>query len=324
MLRCLPALDTLSIAASMMAVVWGVSACQTQPVQVVPPPVTQMQRAVASPTGKLIFIHLQGHGSERTARIIECNVDGTNPRVLTRINGTIMSLSASPVDARIIYTMQAGRSYPVVVTLDRKTGQTVTISPTNTNNFSGVISPDGQQFLLSHSLTGNPEIFLLNAQGQRQLTRQTAIDVAPVWLPDGQSFLFTSDQHQFLYPQIYRYDIGSQQITRVTQTGKTNAMARVSPNGRFISFVANNDQGMLMALASNATIAINNEGLAEPANFSADGNYLVFSAKNQLKIVPVPKLKQGRFLPVQSSQTVTVAGVDMANATLREPIWVSH
>lgn len=83
-----------------------------------------------------------------------------------------------------------------------------------------------------------------------------------------------------LYPQIYRYDIGSQQITRVTQTGKTNAMARVSPNGRFISFVANNDQGMLMALASNATIAINNEGLAEPANFSADGNYLVFLKKS--------------------------------------------
>ena len=91
--------------------------------------------------------------------------------------------------------------------------------------------PDGRQLLLANSQMGNPEIFLTDSSGniKQQLTHQPAIDLAPVWLPDGQSFIFTSDKAKFLQPQLYQYYFAKQQFLPLNLPGKTNAIARVSP-----------------------------------------------------------------------------------------------
>ena len=286
-------------------------------------------------SGKLIFIYLTGFGENRQAQLIETRMDGSDPKTLYKVNGTIMSLSASRLGDRLIFTVQAGKSYPKVVILDRATLQIAEISGVSgvsgvsakrTHNFSGAISPDGRQLLLANSQLGNPEIFLTDSGGniKQQLTHQPAIDLAPVWLPDGQSFIFTSDKAKFLQPQLYQYYFAKQQFLPLNLPGKTNAIARVSPSGRLITYVSDNSQGRLVDMATKKSIAINNEGLAEPANFSPDDNYLLYSAKNRIKITPVPNFE--RLAPQQSpvSWTIQFADSNHQSFTIREPIWVNY
>lgn len=279
-------------------------------------------------SGKLIFIYLTGFGENRQAQLIETQIDGSDPKTLYKVNGTIMSLSASRLGDRLIFTVQAGNSYPQVVILDRATLQVTEISAVSgrrTHNFSGAISPDGRQLLLANSQMGNPEIFLTDSSGnvKQQLTHQPAIDLAPVWLPDGQSFIFTSDKAKFLQPQLYQYYFAKQQFLPLNLPGKTNAIARVSPSGRLITYVSDNSQGRLTDMATKKSIAINNEGLAEPANFSPDGNYLLYSAKNRIKIIPVPTFEPLTLQQSPVSWTIQFTDSNHQPFTIREPIWVN-
>lgn len=284
-------------------------------------------------SGKLIFIYLTGFGEKREAQLIETQMDGSDPKTLYKVNGTIMSLSSSRLGDRLIFTVQAGKSYPQVVILDRATLQVTEISAVSgvsavsakrTHNFSGAISPDGRQLLLANSQMGNPEIFLTDSSGniKQQLTHQPAIDLAPVWLPDGKSFIFTSDKAKFLQPQLYQYHFAKQQFLPLNLPGKTTAIARVSPRGRLITYVSDNSQGRLADMATKKSIAINDEGLAEPANFSPDGNHLLYSAKNRIEIIPVPSFEPLAPQQYPVSWTIEFADSNHQPFTIREPIWV--
>ena len=348
----LPRLCCAAVMAIVMAISLAMTGCQTMRLPSTTLSNTTLQISTSLPkviatapsnlphmdasqlSGKLIFIYLTGFGENRQAQLIETQIDGSDPKTLYKVNGTIMSLSSSRLGDRLIFTVQAGKSYPKVVILDRATLQVTEISGVSdvsgisakrTHNFSGTISPDGRQLLLANSQMGNPEIFLTDSSGniKQQLTHQPAIDLAPVWLPDGQSFIFTSDKAKFLQPQLYQYYFAKQQFLPLNLPGKTNAIARVSPSGRLITYVSDNSQGRLADMATKKSIAINNEGLAEPANFSPDGNYLLYSAKNRIKIIPVPTFET--LTPQQSPVSWTIEFDDSNHRpfTIREPIWVT-
>jgi Tol biopolymer transport system component len=57
-------------------------------------------------------------------------------------------------------------------------------------------SPDGLKIAFISTHDGDPEIFVMNANGTglRKLTDNTAVDAAPSWSPDGGKILFTSDR----------------------------------------------------------------------------------------------------------------------------------
>lgn len=342
----LPRLWCAAVMAIVMAISLAMTGCQTMRLPSTNLSNTSLQSSTSLPkviataptnlphmdarqlSGKLIFIYLTGFGENRQAQLIETQIDGSDPETLYKVNGTIMSLSSSRLGDRLIFTVQAGKSYPKVVILDRVTLQVTEISGVSakpTHNFSGTISPDGRQLLLANSQMGNPEIFLTDSSGniKQQLTHQPAIDLAPVWLPDGESFIFTSDKAKFLQPQLYQYYFAKQQFLPLNLPGKTNAIARVSPSGRLITYVSDNSQGRLADMATKKSIAINNEGLAEPANFSPDGNYLLYSAKNRIKIIPVPTFET--LTPQQSPVSWTIEFDDSNHRpfTIREPIWVT-
>ena len=59
-----------------------------------------------------------------------------------------------------------------------------------------VYSPDGLKIAFISTHDGDPEIFVMNADGTgiRKLTDNTAVDAAPNWSPDGSKIIFTSDR----------------------------------------------------------------------------------------------------------------------------------
>ena len=73
-------------------------------------------------------------------------------------------------------------------------------------------SPDGMKLAFISTHDGDPEIFVMNADGSglRKLTDNTAVDAAPSWSPDGRKIVFTSDRSGAF--ELYRMNSdGSQQ-----------------------------------------------------------------------------------------------------------------
>ena len=73
-------------------------------------------------------------------------------------------------------------------------------------------SPDGLKIAFISTHDGDPEIFVMNADGTnlKKLTDNTAVDAAPSWSPDGGKIVFTSDRSGSF--ELYRMNAdGSQQ-----------------------------------------------------------------------------------------------------------------
>lgn len=68
------------------------------------------------------------------------------------------------------------------------------------------------------------------------VTNRPGYDNQPSFTPDGQAFLFTST-HDDGQSDIYRYDLASKQITRITTTPESEYSATVMPGGQRFSVV---------------------------------------------------------------------------------------
>src|SRR6186713_597325 len=57
-------------------------------------------------------------------------------------------------------------------------------------------SPDGRSIALESRRHGEPEIYVMSADGSglRRLTRNPSSDTHPVWMPDGREIVFDSDR----------------------------------------------------------------------------------------------------------------------------------
>jgi TolB protein len=97
-------------------------------------------------------------------------------------------------------------------------------------------SPDGTRLAFASSMTGDVEIYTINADGSglRRLTYSRGVDISPVWNPKtGAQIAFTSDRGGL--PQIYVMDADGTNQARIT-TGGYAVSPSWAPNGYSIAF----------------------------------------------------------------------------------------
>ena len=154
------------------------------------------------------------------------------------------------------------------------------------SNFSPAWSGDGSKLAFSSSRSGDPEIWVCDANGGnlRKLTAFHGPDVSPTWNPRTNAQIAWVSGRTGL-PQIYIMDTDGANIQRMTDGGYAISPSW-SPNGQFLAFSWNRKYGpgapggqdiYVMDIASKRWIQLTHEaGSNDFPSWSPDGRHLVF------------------------------------------------
>lgn len=117
-------------------------------------------------------------------------------------------------------------------------------------------SPDGRRIVFMSKRDGNPEIYVMNADGseQRNLTNDRHVDTRPHWSPDGQSIGFASSRNG--NGQIYKMAADGSGLVNLTKSNDNDTFYGFSwsPNGEFIAFFRGGPlQGQLWIMRSDGS-----------------------------------------------------------------------
>ena len=130
----------------------------------------------------------------------------------------------------------------------------LTFSPGN--DALPALSPDGKKIAFSSKRDGNPEIYVMDADGQnpKRITNYPGLDFMPAFSPDGKSLAYVSDRDG--NDEIYLFDLQTQKDRRLTANKYNEQMPRFTPDGSEIFFLS--DSGSFyglwkLSLVKNAT-----------------------------------------------------------------------
>jgi eukaryotic-like serine/threonine-protein kinase len=154
--------------------------------------------------------------------------------------GSAYSVRLSP-DGRFAAVSIADPTDIWILDLQRGTRRRLTHHPLN--DYEPVWSPDGRRIAYSSDRNVKPDLFVRNADGtgeEEQLYASPELKVPNSWSPDGRYLVFdaTLEGDPERNPDLYFYDLQAKRATRLTSTPSEEWGARVSPDGRFLSYVS--------------------------------------------------------------------------------------
>jgi TolB protein len=128
--------------------------------------------------------------------------DGANPRKVTNTATLNITPTWSPDSRAIAYTSYRPSggmgTFQDIVLSYIATGDRRTPADGNPSkqNYLPVWSPDGSKIAFTTNRDGNPEIYVMNADGSgvRRMTNSPSIDVTPTWSPNGGQIAWVSDR----------------------------------------------------------------------------------------------------------------------------------
>jgi TolB protein len=163
-----------------------------------------------------------------------CDADGGSVVQVTRDGVPCLSPSWSPTGTFLTYTSYR-KGFPDVYRIELKEMRRSAIARFPGLNSSAAISPAGNTMALSLSKDGNPDLYVMSAQGgtPTRITRTAhAVESSPSWAPDGSRLAFVSDRSRS--PQLYIMSAGGQNERRMTMQGNENVSPDWGPNGKIV------------------------------------------------------------------------------------------
>ena len=155
-------------------------------------------------------------------------------------------------------------------------------------NLSPAWSPSGKEIAYSSSRTGDPEIWISDANGglSRRITSFHGPDVSPVYNPRSGSQIAWISARSTGLPQLYIMDTDGSAITRMTDGGYVSSPSW-SPNGQFLAFAWDRKYGpgapggrdiYVMEIATKRWIQLTHDiGPCDFPSWSPDGRHIVFA-----------------------------------------------
>lgn len=262
-------------------------------------------------SGRIAYIEESGRGKDKTSRLKVMDADGENARTITEVKGSIFSPAWSPDANRIAYAVQREQSYPIIYVQNVSGGGASVLTPFPGSNLSPSFSPDGSKILFSSSFEGSAHIYEISSGGgqPRRLTNWTkSSEVQPSYAPDGKSFVFVSDKAGFNKPAIYRYNLGSGQISQVSRGGYATS-PQVSQDGSQIAYLSGRSAA-IMNSSGGVVANLGSTGIDEAPSFSPNGKRVVFASTQGGKGVLTIKSLNGGQSFGKSGQGI-----------IRSPVW---
>jgi TolB protein len=206
--------------------------------------------------------------------------DGENQRRITVSRQLNLTPSWSPDARAIAYTSY--RPLPDVVVSFIYQGLLQNPTKGVGTNYVPVYSPDGTRIAFMSGRDGNPEIYVMNADGSnlRRMTNHPAGDGTPTWSPNGQQLAFVSDRTGT--PQIYIMGTDGSNVRRITMGESWADQPTWSSAFNEIAYAGRTGSGYdikIFDIASGEARQITfGEGSNERPSYSPNGRHLAFTS----------------------------------------------
>lgn len=215
-------------------------------------------------------------------QIFVMDMDGGNPRQLTKGGGLNLLPSFSPDGEQVLFTSYRYDN-PDLFEVPTQGGPIKRLSQRPGLNTGAKVSPDNKAIALTLSKDGNSELYLLERDGKmnKRLTNAWGIDTSPSWSPDGKTIAFVSSRAG--NPHIYLMDTEGNQVKRLTFQGKYNQTPAYSPRGDLIAFTARDefnrfDIFTIHVETGEVTRLTQDQGNNEEPSFSPNGRLITFTS----------------------------------------------
>lgn len=182
--------------------------------------------------------------------------------VRTKYKQTIARRSARLIVACIIFSVLVSNAACSFVAKEGTNSITSTKNMDLVQKSDGLLSlPAGGKIAFVSDRDGNPEIYVMNADGSQQtrLTYNLATDTGPSWSPDGKQIAFLSDRDET--PGIYVMDMDGSNLTRLTAQYAYSAPIW-SPDGEWVAFSGEGRDIYVVRPDSSQEVQLTNDPVA--------------------------------------------------------------